>query len=158
MILYHGSNVPVEHPIVGKSRRHLDFGPAFYLTSDIEQAVTWASRTTRLRGEGRPTVSRFSVQEAVLDELTVLRFEAADAQWLHYVVAHRTTTVEDTEDVVIGPVADDQTIRTVNDFIAGRFSEDIAIQLLLPQKLKDQHAVKTTAALDALIFEGVREV
>ena len=61
-------------------------------------------------------------------------------------------SVED-YDIVVGPVANDQTIRTINDYIRGRFSEEIAIQLLLPQKLKDQYAFKSEAALKALRFK-----
>ena len=36
-ILYHGSNVIVEHPLVSIGRKDLDFGPGFYLTPLFEQ-------------------------------------------------------------------------------------------------------------------------
>ena len=55
--------------------------------------------------------------------------------------------------IIIGPVANDQAIRTVNDYLNGYFPEDIAIRLLLPQKLKDQYAFKTEAALSRLRFK-----
>lgn len=45
MILYHGSNVEVKSPQIIKSRKLLDFGAGFYLTSDYEQAEKWAVRT-----------------------------------------------------------------------------------------------------------------
>ena len=45
MILYHGSNVEVNEPKIIKSKRLLDFGTGFYLTSDFEQAKKWAIRT-----------------------------------------------------------------------------------------------------------------
>lgn len=38
MILYHGSNVDVKEPKIIKTKRLLDFGTVFYLTSDFEQA------------------------------------------------------------------------------------------------------------------------
>lgn len=38
MFLYHGSNVEVKEPKIIKSKGLLDFGTAFYLTSDFEQA------------------------------------------------------------------------------------------------------------------------
>ena len=57
-------------------------------------------------------------------------------------------------DLVIGPVANDQAIRTVNNYLKGYFDENIAIQLLLPQKLKDQYAFKTEKALSMLEFRG----
>lgn len=36
MILYHGSNVEVTRPRLIPSKRLLDFGAGFYLTSDLE--------------------------------------------------------------------------------------------------------------------------
>ena len=42
MILYHGSNVAVENPIIVKSNRTLDFGNEFYTTTSREQAYKWA--------------------------------------------------------------------------------------------------------------------
>ena len=38
MVLYHGSNIEVKEPKIIKSKRLLDFGTGFYLTSDYEQA------------------------------------------------------------------------------------------------------------------------
>ena len=37
-ILYHGSTVVVEKPIVSIARKDLDFGPGFYLTNLYDQA------------------------------------------------------------------------------------------------------------------------
>ena len=41
MYLYHGSNLAVTKPKIINSKRSLDFGNAFYLTTDIEQAKRW---------------------------------------------------------------------------------------------------------------------
>lgn len=38
MIVYHGSDVIVEHPDVNHSYRDLDFGRGFYVTTVKEQA------------------------------------------------------------------------------------------------------------------------
>ena len=38
MTLYHGSNVEVNDPKLIPTKRLLDFGAGFYLTSDFEQA------------------------------------------------------------------------------------------------------------------------
>ncbi len=53
-------------------------------------------------------------------------------------------------------MANDQAIRTVNDFLKGRFTEDIAIGLLLPQKLTDQYAFKTEKAVSILELVEVK--
>ena len=50
MKLYHSSNVVVEHPDTRHSRKYLDFGCGFYLTSLYDQAVRYAQRFKR-RGQ-----------------------------------------------------------------------------------------------------------
>ena len=156
MILYHGSNMTVEKPCLMPMRRMLDFGAAFYLTSDLDQARKWAVHTEKMRGDGSATVSVYDFDSSVQPALNILRFEEPDRAWLRFVSANRTgQSVDDRYDIIIGPVANDQAIRTVNDYLNGYFPEDIAIRLLLPQKLKDQYAFKTEAALSCLRFKEV---
>ena len=151
MILYHGSNMAVENPRLIPAKRLLDFGSAFYLTSDLEQAKKWALRTQKIR----ESVSVYDFDEQALSSLRVLSFSSPNLDWLYYVVANRTGKETEQYDLVIGPVANDQAIRTVNDFQSGYFTAEIAIQILLPQKLKDQYAFKTEAALRLLSFKEV---
>lgn len=159
MILYHGSNVEVTRPRLIPSKRLLDFGAGFYLTSDLEQAKKWALRTTNNRETGSPTVTVFEIDEKELVKLDLLTFESANKEWLRYIAANRTgKTTEGSYDVVIGPVANDQAIRTVNNYLKGYFPEDVAIQLLLPQKLKDQYAFRTEKSLDILKFVEAQSV
>ncbi len=159
MILYHGSNVEVREPMLIPSKRLLDFGAGFYLTSDFEQAKKWALRTTTNRETGTPTVSLFEVDQKELETLKILTFYTADREWLHYVSANRKGSPTNTfYDVVIGPVANDQAIRTVNNYLKGYFPEDIAIRLLLPQRLKDQYAFRSEEALSALHFMEAKNV
>ena len=153
MILYHGSNIVVDEPRLILARRQLDFGQGFYLTSDLIQAKKWALRTKNIREVGVPTVSVFEFDIQVMKQLEVLIFNSPDREWLRYVVANRTGQVTQQYDIVVGPVANDQTIRTVNDFQNGYLTEDMAIQILLPQKLKDQYAFKTECALKHLCFK-----
>lgn len=159
MLLYHGSNVEVNEPKLIPSKRLLDFGAGFYLTSDFEQAKKWALRTTNNRETGVPTVSVFEVDENSLKGLKLLSFKTADIDWLRFISANRTGRQVDKEyDVVIGPVANDQAIRTVNNYLRGYFPEDVAIKLLLPQKLKDQYAFRTEKSINLLKFTEVRNV
>lgn len=157
MILYHGSNLEVKEPKIIKSKRLLDFGTGFYLTTDYEQAKKWAFRTTSRREEGTPTITVFSFDESELEKLDVLTFEAANKEWLRYISANRTDKAAgDSYDIVMGPVANDQAIRTVNNYLKGYFDEEIAIQLLLPQNLKDQVVFKTEKALAMLKYNEVK--
>lgn len=157
MILYHGSNLEVKEPKIIKSKRLLDFGTGFYLTTDYEQAKKWALRTTSRREEGTPSITVFSFDENELDKLDVLTFEGPNKEWLRYISANRTDKAAgDSFDIVIGPVANDQAIRTVNNYLKGYFDEEIAIQLLLPQSLKDQVVFKTEKALAMLKYNEVK--
>ena len=44
MIVYHGTTQIIEHPDIKYSKKYLDFGPGFYLTSFEDQAKKWAFR------------------------------------------------------------------------------------------------------------------
>lgn len=155
MRLYHGSNVSVKTLRLLTTRRQLDFGPGFYLTSSLEQAEKWALRTSAIRNSGKPTVSSFDFDlKKAMKHLSTLTFPGPDRSWLRYVVANRLEQPHTPDyDLVCGPVANDQTLRVLNDFMNGYLTENIALQLLLPQRLKDQFAFKTDRALRWLHFQ-----
>lgn len=148
MILYHGSNIEVREPQLLKIQRELDFGKGFYTTSDLAQAANWAQRTAKRRGSGRPIVSVYEIDDVALDSLKVLRFDSAGVEWLRYVAANRRGIAASEDwDMVIGPVANDQTMPTIALFLDGFYDEDETIKRLLPQNLKDQYTFKTAKAL-----------
>ena len=154
MILYHGSNVEIKEPHLNYSRKSLDFGAGFYTTSDFKQAEKWAKRTATLRNAGKACVSVFETDEIKWAKLSIFKFESANIDWLKFVSSHRTKQdLTDDFDVIVGPVADDRTIDVINQYIAGSYKEDIALQLLLPQKLKDQWVMKTQGAINAISFK-----
>ena len=153
MRLYHGSNVEVSKPRLMPSVRALDFGRAFYLTSDFEQASRWARTSVLRRGDGSAVVSIYEFDETAASVLRVLRFEEPNAAWLKYVTRNRTGLSDSTDyDVVAGPVANDNTMPVLNLYFKGAYSEEEALRRLLPQRLKDQFALKSDAALACLSF------
>lgn len=157
MHLYHGSNVAVPQPRLLPSQRDLDFGRGFYTTTDGGQAVRWAQRVTRTRREGAATVTAYDLPDSQLEYLDVLVFPEPNREWLRYVAANRRgLSVADGHDVVMGPVANDQTMPTLILFLDGYLNEEEAIRRLLPQKLKDQVVLKTEAALATLQMVEVR--
>jgi hypothetical protein len=159
MLLYHGSNIVVREPKILKSQRFLDFGAGFYMTSDFEQARKWAVRTAARREEGVATISVFEINDDYVDRVKVRTFARPDRDWLRYITVHRTgNPPADDYDMVVGPVANDQAIRTVNNYLKGYFPEEVAIKLLLPQKLKDQYLFRTEKALSLLAFKEARQV
>lgn len=154
MILYHGSNVKVETPIIKENLRLLDFGGGFYLTSNKEQAIKWSKSVSKKRG-GSPVVNEYTFDQDKITLLKVLQFDSPNIEWLDFVVQNRKGLVSKNEyDLVIGPVANDSTLEVINDYMSGRFTKKIAIELLLPQKLSDQYAFLTSKSLELLDFMG----
>lgn len=159
MELYHGSNVAVREPRLVPQVRALDFGRAFYLTSDLTQATKWAKTSVLRRGEGVPTVSAYAVDEATLAALKTLRFEGPTTAWLHFVSRNRNEGIDDSGyDIVWGPVANDNTMPVLNLYFKGAYTEEEALRRLLPQRLRDQFAFKTDRALACLAFRDAKEV
>ncbi|MDR2891498.1 MAG: DUF3990 domain-containing protein [Deltaproteobacteria bacterium] len=154
MKLFHGSNLEVVSPKIRPNLRALDFGAGFYLTSSEAQALGWAKTVRRRRGAGTPTVSIYTLQDEKLSALQVLRFETANGDWLDFVVRNRKEQpLEIAYDLVIGPVANDATIRVIDDYIDGVYTKEEAVRRLLPQNLTDQYAFLTEKALALLSFE-----
>lgn len=158
MKLYHGSNIAVYEPKIIVSDRRLDFGCGFYLTSSYSQAERWAELTAERRKSGKKVITVFDFDEMAIDSLNTLIFTAPTAAWLKYAASNRKNlTISDDYDLVIGPVANDRTQPVISAYFAGIYDEDEAIKRLLPQKLKDQYAFKTSNALMHLKFCEVIE-
>lgn len=154
MKLYHGSNVEVREPKILKSNRALDFGTAFYMTSDYEQAKKWAKLTTDRKKTGSPMINEYEFDTENVKPLNVIRYESADKEWLRFVSACRSEQKSGDEyDIIIGPVADDRTFDVISLYLIGVYDEDEAIRRLLPFKLKDQYAFKSEKALELLTFK-----
>lgn len=155
MILYHGSNVKVDIPKIIVSNRTLDFGAGFYTTSDRIQAEKWAQTQTRRRRDGKAIVSLYEFDEKGKNNLNVLSFDCANRKWLNYVSNNRKGIYKGKKfDIVIGPVANDNTMPVINNYIAGVIDEETALILLKPQKLADQYAFLTEKGLSAIEFTG----
>ena len=153
MILYHGSNVEVREPKIIVSNRTLDFGAGFYTTSNKEQAEKWSKTQTLRRRKGTPIVSCYEFNEDKIKNLSVLKFESPDIEWLRYVTDNRKAIyIGRKYDIVIGPVANDNTMPVINDYMAGTINEETALILLKPQKLADQFAFLTWKGLSALKY------
>ena len=86
MRFYHTSNIIVSAPDVIHSRKHLDFGNGFYLTSIEKQARDYGQRFIR---RGEPAI--MNIFEFAEDTPGVNRkfFPTYDGEWLDYVAACR---------------------------------------------------------------------
>lgn len=119
MKLYHGSNVKVENINLSMSRPAKDFGRAFYLSAEIEQAKEMAQFKVETFG-GDVVVNVFEFDTSVLEELKVLHFDRYSVEWAKFVLANRNSleTLHD-YDVVFGPIANDKIGRQIFNLQAG---------------------------------------
>lgn len=153
IILYHGTNVKFEEVDLKYSKDKRDFGKGFYTTTIKEQASGWAENMfIRYGGEGK-YVMKFRLK---LDPaLRVKVFCGLSKDWLTMIKDNRLLGgIQHDYDIVVGPVADDNTIRTVALFVAGIYNEDIAIDRLRPYEPHDQVSLHTSKALNYLEFLG----
>lgn len=117
-ILYHGSNVIVEHPVVSIGRKDLDFGSGFYLTPLFEQASKWAVRIKMVRRAENSIVNTYEF--TLPQDCKVKRLDAYDKEWLDFIVDSRKGKQPwNGYDVIEGGVADDRVIDAVEAYING---------------------------------------
>lgn len=159
MKLYHGSNIEVKNPKIIVPARALDFGTGFYMTTDFEQAKKWSILKTERSGIGKPIVSVYEISEKVIKKLSVLKFSTASKEWLNFVAANRKNEIiNENMDIIIGPVANDNTMPVITLYLRGDYDENEALRRLLPQKLKDQVVFKNEKSLSCLKFIEVIEI
>lgn len=138
MICYYGSDVVVEVPRILNSKRPLDFGNGFYVTSNKEQAIKWANIVALKNNNKHKYVSKyeFNIDKAI-NELKFLYFKSPDEEWLKFVCNNRKGNVTVNYDVVIGPVADDKVYRVVLLYEHGDIDKDLTLKKLKTEKLCD---------------------
>ena len=174
-ILYHGSYTEVSDIDLAMCGTGLDFGRGFYLSSSRQQALSYipaSVRKAKRKGIVSPDFSecdgRVSVFRLIPDpNLFVHYFQDADAEWLHFAACNRNPVLFPelrkkyaAVDIIGGKVADDATARVLNNYVAGVFgipgsalADRTAINLLLPERLKDQFCFRTKEAVSALEFQ-----
>ncbi|MCL2283705.1 MAG: DUF3990 domain-containing protein [Fibromonadales bacterium] len=149
MKLYHGSNCLFEKIDLTKARDKRDFGKGFYTTTIKEQAVSWAEVIfDRYGGEGK-FVYEFTFE--INNDLKIKKFAEANKDWLEFVTTNRS--IGETQhdfDIVIGPVANDKTNRTIALYIAGIYTAEMALDLLKYNNLNDQVSFHTEKSLSYL--------
>lgn len=159
MILYHGSNVTVEHPKLIKQNRYLDFGFGFYTTTNREQAVNFARKGAERRKTGEATLNIYSVDETVaFEECSLLKFDSSDEKWLDFVAANRQGNYQGIQyDLIYGAVANDDVYRTITLYMTGVLDKEQTLNALKIRKLFNQLVFATEKSLRYLHFEG-REI
>lgn len=145
MKLYHSSFVAVETPDILHSRNFLDFGKGFYLTSIYEQAVRYAQRFIRRNRDAWLSIYEF---ECNLSEWKGRQFDAYDREWLQFVAKCRAGNDDSGFDIVIGGIANDKVIQTLDRYFEGELSEDETLGLLKYEKPNIQYCIRSQDMLD----------
>ena len=172
--LYHGSYTEVEQIDLSLCRDGLDFGKGFYLTSSLNQALSYipaSVRKAKRRGilpdsykEADGKVSTFQFHPN--PNLFIHYFNEADEEWLHFAACNRSRDLFPElrkkfaiVDIIGGKVADDQTAVTLNNYVSGAYgipgterADRTTIELLETDRLKDQFCFRTMEAIASLEF------
>lgn len=153
MILYHGSNMPIEQIDLDKSKPNKDFGKGFYLSESEEQAMQMANFKSQLLG-GEPIVTRFEFDNALMHSETLRTnvFEDYSEEWADFVFANREGREVEQYDIVYGPIANDKVGLQIRKFKDGTIDKAEFLNCLKYMKgITYQYFFGTDAAIKHLV-------
>ena len=158
MIVYHGSTEIIKNPDVIHSKKYLDFGRGFYMTTFEDQAKKWAIRKG-MRQEKAAIVNVYELSDK-WENVRVLSFEKENEKWLDFVCACRKGKALNQEyDMVIGNVADDDVFKTVDMYFRGLWDKEKVLNELRYYKMNNQICIVSQETVDQLItFKTAYEV
>ena len=158
MIVYHGSSEIIKNPDVKFSKKYLDFGSGFYLTSFENQAKKWAIR--KGMRQNKPGIVNIYELKDNWKDYDVLSFEEENEKWLDFVCACRKgETLNKDYDIVIGNVADDDVFKTVDMYFRGLWDKKRVLEELRYYKMNDQICIVKQDVLEQILeFKGSYEV
>lgn len=145
MKLYHSSDVSVEKPDTIHSRNYLDFGKGFYLTSIHEQATRYAQRFIRRQKNAWVNSYEFEFEPM---EWKILRFDSYDEDWLNFVAKCRAGNDDTDYDLVIGGIANDKVIQTLDRYFTGELTENETLGMLKFARPNIQYCIRSQKMLD----------
>jgi hypothetical protein len=158
MIVYHGTTQIIERPDVIHSKKYLDFGKGFYLTTFENQAKKWAIRKG-MRQEKPAIVNIYEMSED-WNKLRVLSFKKENEKWLDFVCSCRKGELLNKDyDIVIGNVADDDVFKVVDMYFRGLWDKKKVLQELRYYKMNNQICIANQNTLEQILtFKRAYEV
>ena len=143
LTLYHGTDCLFDNIDIRKSIGKRDFGTGFYTTTIASQAESWA-RSKKIRHHSQ-TAYVYVFEAELPEELSVCKYEDLALEWLEMVKVNRKFGgTQHNYDIVIGPVANDDTMVTVNRYVQGVYTAEEAIRRLKYFKANDQVSFHTS--------------
>lgn len=155
MILYHGSNIKIDVIDLTKSKRYKDFGQAFYLSAEEEQARKMAIANVVQFG-GEESVTSFNFNESCLssNELQIKCFTEYSREWAEFVFNNRDENQDFSHeyDIVYGPIADDYIGLQIRDFKRNNITfEQFLANIRYHKGITFQYAFCTQKAIEQLV-------
>ncbi len=151
MLVYHGSIYKIEFPDVKFSKKYLDFGQGFYLTTFQKQAEKWALRKADRMETGIATVNIYELKDD-LEEYKVKKFDSDNEDWLDFVCQCRKgEDIYKQYDLIIGPVADDDVFKTINMYFRKLWDKTKTLEELRYYKLSNQICITNQKAVEKLL-------
>ena len=156
MRLFHSSNVIVDCPDTRHSRLYLDFGRGFYLTSIYDQAVRYAQRFKR---RGQPAWLNIYELSGDVQQWKSRYFDSYDKEWLDFVASCRDGENNGDYDMIIGGIANDKVILTLDRYFMGEISQEEALGLLKYEKPNIQYCIRSESMLQkCLTYIGAESI
>jgi hypothetical protein len=149
MKLYHASNTIVANPDVLHSRPNLDFGAGFYATLIKQQALDYSERFKT--SHNTAYLNKYDFDDAQLNNFKVLRFDTYSKEWLNFIASCRNGVDSSAWDIVIGGVANDRVFKTVEFYMTGDYTAEMALAKLIYEKPNHQICFRSQRAIDALL-------
>lgn len=160
MKVYHGSIQEIRFPLAKAGRPNLDFGRGFYVTDIRRQAEEWAERIG-LRMVETPMLNIYELDmDLVRSKFRVLKFEDYNKEWLDFIVASRSGITPWVDfDMVEGGVANDRVIDTIEAYMIGNITQEMALGELAKHRPNNQLCLINQALIDeCLRFVSVESV
>ncbi len=150
MIVYHGSDRIIQNPEIRFSKKRLDFGSGFYVTTVKEQATRWAKRKAMLGGQRHGIVNVFEMQDNT--DFIVRDFADDLDNWIDFVCQCRDgAAIYQEYDLIKGKVANDKVFRVVDMYKRGIWDKDRAIREIKVYKTYDQIAFIAQEAIESML-------
>lgn len=145
MELLHARGQVVSEPEIRLTRYTKDFSWGFYCTTNFRQAAKWAKRR-----KGIPTINYYRYEEN--PGLNILKFDSMSDEWLDFIANCRNGIVHD-DDIVEGPLADDDIWDWVKLYLSGRMSREAFFAQAKFNYPTHQTCFCTVRALRCLTYE-----
>lgn len=152
MDLYHATDIYFEEFDPEKAKDFKDFGKGYYLTSNLEQALSWARNKGKITETSYVYRYSFIIEDAT--DLSIKELIEYNEEWVRFLRDNRILGLDTPYDLVYDRMADStfpNISKYLNDYDAGIISENDVIAKLRIEDVKyDQYCFKTERAREYL--------